>query len=171
MSEEQRTRVPTAAPQQSGNTEASAFRPGSPGLVSQLLSPRPVLGSHTRRCHHTLCCAQKFRPHPACSRRVNRATWEGPHCCACGVLASKCHKSIRSKSQNRGLLELQLNFAPSQLVTRNPIPGEKTSAWPLVNYLEGGSVQFGGGGDASCPQRKAGSLPVSPEQRKLPWSQ
>lgn len=41
------------------------------------------------------------------------------------------------------------------------ISGEKTSAWPLVNYLEGRGLQPGGGEGALSSGGKAGSLPVS----------
>lgn len=56
---------------------SAAFSKAYPGRPHPVFSPHPGA-----------LATQKFWPHPACSRKVNRATGEGPHCCA-SVLALK----------------------------------------------------------------------------------
>lgn len=148
---------------------------GCPGWFPRLPSPRPVLGSHTPHPHHTLCCAlttPEVLATPCLLPEGKQGHWRRVALLCLRswpwrprAQAYKCHKSISSKSQNRGPLELQLTSAPSQLVMRTnaqePIPGEKTSTWPLVNYLEGRGLQPGGGEGVLSSGGKAGSVPVS----------
>ena len=136
--EEQRTRVPTAPPQSSHPPGPARSELGCPGWLPWLPSqgrswaatPRTLTTPRWALSTPEVLATPYLLPEGTQGLRRRVALlclWSWPR--RPRTQACKCHKSIGSKSQHGGPLELQLTSAPGQLVrranARNPFQERK----------------------------------------------